>query len=191
LLDEFASLQGRVQGLQRREQRAVERILENERLTADLDDAAAQALLDWGIACARRIVRGTAGLAAAEAEEAAYPRLRATRRLMQKVNRWVAERREMGAQQRAQALSEILQQVPLVYGEAYPGLEQADRSAMARLAAEAFQDPVQVIEHLRGAIEGGLGLNRPEPPEEEMSDSESAGHRGEPELDANRGNIPL
>jgi hypothetical protein len=42
-------------------ERAAESILENERLTADLDDAAAQVLIDWGLACAELIAGSTDG----------------------------------------------------------------------------------------------------------------------------------
>ena len=81
-MDEFAD----------RSRRAVESLLENESLTSSLDDAAAQVLLKWGTDCAKLIVSSTAGLDAASAEDAMYPRMRALRRLMRRVNKWAARR---------------------------------------------------------------------------------------------------
>jgi len=45
--------------LTRRAQDLAESILENESLTADLDDAAAKVLIDWGVACAEIIAHST------------------------------------------------------------------------------------------------------------------------------------
>ena len=97
--------------LTQRVNRAAEGILENESLTADLDDAPAQALLDWGVACARMIAESTAGLGEVEAEKAMSPRLRATRRLMRLVSKWVAGRHQSGL------LIEVLEQAAIIYGK--------------------------------------------------------------------------
>ena len=75
--------------LLKRISRVAESLMENERLTADLDDEAAQQLLSWGISCAKTIMQSTAGLDDEAAEKATYPRMRATRRLMRETNRWV------------------------------------------------------------------------------------------------------
>ena len=77
--------------LQRRFERAAEGILENERLTAGLDDEAAAVLIDWGLSWAGVIVIATAGMPDSEAEELLSPRLKANRRLMRYVNRWVTD----------------------------------------------------------------------------------------------------
>ena len=63
--------------LESRTRRAVESLLENESLTADLDDAAAKELLDWGIAHAKEIISDTADMDDEGAEEAMYPRMSA------------------------------------------------------------------------------------------------------------------
>ena len=68
-----------------RARRAVESILENESLTADLDDVEAQRLLEWGIVHAKRL--------AAENRESLDDELNALRRLMRGINKLLAGRR--------------------------------------------------------------------------------------------------
>jgi hypothetical protein len=68
-----------------RARRAVESILENESLTADLDDVEAQRLLEWGIVHAKRL--------AAENRGSLDDELGALRRLMRGINKLLAERR--------------------------------------------------------------------------------------------------
>lgn len=133
--------------LGQRMQRAAERILENESLTADLDDDAAKVLLDWGVHCAEQIARDTFGLSANQAEEATYPRLRALRRLMRTVNRWAPKRQPMDGK----TLNKMLAQAAVVY-RAYtpPGsMQQAVflRQGLANSTPET-------IARLRAFIEG-------------------------------------
>ena len=91
----------------RRVKRAAASILENERLTAELEDAAAQVLLDWGVACAETIIHSTAALDSGVVEDIMSQRLRATRRLMRRVSKWVANRRTMDAEHSAALLTQI------------------------------------------------------------------------------------
>ena len=96
--------------LERRSERAAESLLENERLTADLDDAAASALLEWALACSDMIISETAGMADAQAEEVIAPRMKATRRMIRSVNRLVS---------------------------AGPAAESASKDRMGKIAAQA------------------------------------------------------
>jgi hypothetical protein len=64
----------------------VERLLENEALTADLVDEAARRLLDWGIARATAILREGGG-----ASEETQARLAALRRRMREIARQVGQ----------------------------------------------------------------------------------------------------
>ena len=130
--------------------RAVEGILENEALTADLDDDAAKVLLDWGIACAKMIAQSAAGLNDVEAEQATSPRLRATRRLMRLVNRWVPKRQQMDAEGSATLLIEIIEQAAIIYKDfTPPGNDRRD--TFLRLHFEL--DPLQMIAGLRQLLE--------------------------------------
>jgi hypothetical protein len=140
--------------LTQRIDRAAVSILENERLTADLDDAAAEVLLDWGVACARGIARGTAGLNDAEAEEAMYPRLRAARRLMRRVNSWVANRARMDATASTDALNGIVEQAAVIYGEAFTPPNRVQRGGFVMLHLDFGGDPQEFIVNLRQFLEG-------------------------------------
>lgn len=152
-MEELASFVKRMKELQQRVNRAAESILENERLTANLDDESAQVLIDWGVACAETIARSTAGLNDKEAEEAMYPRLRATRRLMRRVNRWVANRRTMDAATGAASLDEITAQAEIIYGDDFVPPSRARRDAFSRLHFEYADSPQQLIAHLRDLFE--------------------------------------
>ena len=137
--------------LAQRINRAAESILENESLTSNLDDTAAQALISWGVTCARMVARSTAGLDDAEAEDATSQRLRATRRLMRGVNRWIPKRLYKDAESNAVSLAEILDQAAVVYG--------ADFTAPDSRWQQIFMDrnldasPTQLIANLRASIE--------------------------------------
>lgn len=102
-----------VEGL--RKERAAESILGNEQLTAELDDAAAGALLEWALACTGSIVSDTAGMDDDQAEEVMAPRMTATRRMMRNVNRLVGSESpdESKAKDR---LGKIAAQAQIVYG---------------------------------------------------------------------------
>jgi hypothetical protein len=152
-MEDLVSFVKRMKEFQQRVNRAAESILENERLTADLDDASAKVLIDWGVACAEKIARSTAGLNEAEAEEAMYPRLRATRRLMRRVNNWVADRRTMDATASATALDEISTLAEIIYGGDYVPPSRARRDAFLRLHFEYADDPQQLITRLRDLFE--------------------------------------
>ncbi len=70
----------------------VERILEDERLTADLDDAAATLLLNWGIATAKEISADIETISDEEAMADVRLRLRSLRAVMRYVNNWFGKR---------------------------------------------------------------------------------------------------
>jgi hypothetical protein len=101
--------------LEKRIRMAAESILENESLREGLEDEAASALLDWGVACAKRIASNTAALEdETDAEEAVYPRMRALRQMLRAIVSLYGENTE--AVRRSEYLQEIADQVPLVYG---------------------------------------------------------------------------
>jgi hypothetical protein len=136
-----------MENLRQRAQRAAERILENESLTSNLDDNAAQVLLDWGLRCAEQIARDTFGLSDELAEEAMYPRMRALRRLLRAVNRWAPMRQPMDVD----TLNKLLAHAAVVYeGYTPPGsmrqaifLRQGLAGSMTEAIAQlrAFVEP--------------------------------------------------
>lgn len=133
--------------------RAAASILENERLTADLDDAAAGALLDWGVACAEMIAQSTAGLDDAEAEDTMRTRLSATRRLMRLVSRWVTDRRNLGAATSAELLAQIAEQAAMIHGEDHSPPTRERQNAFMTRHFEFADDPKQLIVALRQLLE--------------------------------------
>jgi hypothetical protein len=139
--------------LEQRAQSAVDNILENEQLTAGLDDAAAQSLLEWGIACAEMIARSTADLTDAEAENTIYPRLRATRKMMRRVNRWSVNQPMLDSKASAERLAEILEQAAIVYGDEYVPASQDQQVDFLRSDSPNPVGPQLFITSVRNFIE--------------------------------------
>ena len=137
----------------KRAERAATSLLENESLTADLDDRAAQALLDWGIACVKGIAQSATALLDADAEQNVVQRFRATRRMMRAVNRWIAKQATMDAESKARSWAKIVEQAAIAYGPDFrlPDGDPGDR--FLSQSAELGDDPVQLIAKLRTLIE--------------------------------------
>ena len=130
--------------IQQRLQRATESLLENEALTANLDDQAARVLLDWGVALAQQIVAKTIKLDEAAAEEATYQPMRALRKMLRQINDWASSPDEPG-------LEKILAQAELSYGD---GFTTPDSELRAQFFTQLHSgDPAQVIGQLRRFIE--------------------------------------
>jgi hypothetical protein len=139
--------------LAERAKRAAESILENESLTADLDDQAAKVLLDWGTTCARTIATSTSGLSAAQAQEAMDLRLRAVRQFMRSINGWAAEQQGMDAEGHAARLVKVLEQAAIAYGTGFVHPAQEQRDTFLAQQVEQASTPQQWIAELRALIE--------------------------------------
>jgi hypothetical protein len=135
--------------LDKRIDRVVTGLLENESLTADLDDATADDLLQWAIACAKSVAQDTAGLDDVAAEEAMYPRLRAARRMVRHVNRLAAQWEQMNEVTRPALLEKIFDQAAIAYGS-----RVSLSSTIVQQTANLSSDPRQAIHQLRSLIEG-------------------------------------
>lgn len=136
--------------LRQRVRRVSESLLDNERLTADLDDSSAKELLDWGLDLGRRIAQGTTDLKDDEqAEEAMYPRLRATRSLMRGVNRWVNSERDGDQEGSSEVLNRIIEQAQIIYGQAFTPPSEEQRSSFLQAQSEFLDDPSRLIANLR------------------------------------------
>jgi hypothetical protein len=96
--------------IEKRRKQAVSSILENEQLTADLDDATADFLLQWGMALTENIVLASQDLDDEQAEEAMYAPMKAVRKMMRAVNKWI----NSGD---SKYLDVILKQARIIYGE--------------------------------------------------------------------------
>jgi hypothetical protein len=138
--------------LEQRVSRAAESILENESLTSELDDMSARALLDWGLACAKTIAQSTAGLDDSQADETMSSGLRATRRLMRVVNKWVANRHEIDKDSRLKRLNRIIEQASVIYGVDY-SIPSSGRCLVFVHRIKRVNDPVQMIANLQEFVE--------------------------------------
>jgi hypothetical protein len=140
--------------LDQRIDRIAQGLLENESLTADLDDVAADDLLHWAIDCAKSVAQDTAGLDDAAAEEAMYPRLRATRRMIRHANRLAVQWEEMNEVTRPALLSKMLEQAAIVYGS-----DVVRSSTLAQQNTVLSSDQQQTIHQLRALVEGPAELS--------------------------------
>jgi hypothetical protein len=139
-----------------RVQRAAESILESEGLAGDLDDTAAQALLEWGVACAKKTAQATSGLTQVEAEATMADRLRAVRRMLRLVNGWAAsgpDRATGGQAGGAAWLDQVLEQAAVVYGAAFTPPDAARRAAFLGQVAGLADNPPGKIASLRALLE--------------------------------------
>lgn len=139
--------------LKKRVARAVDGLLENESLTADLDDAAAQELLNWGIAWVEQVVGSTAALSDEQAEVTVHSQLRAVRRLMRGVNKWVSRRGELDADRNVRMLAKIIEQVAIIRGVDFepPNIEQ--QRSLDSLYQRFQDDPRGMVAELRGLVD--------------------------------------
>lgn len=138
--------------LEERTQRAAESILENESLTEGLDDEAAQVLLDWGLACAKTIAQSTEGLTEAEAEEIMSTRLRAVRRLMRPMDKWINQE-ALDSEHSAALLAQIIEQAQIVYGEDYTPPTEAQQESFLNGYHASEENAQQTIIDLRKFLE--------------------------------------
>lgn len=135
--------------IEKRERMAAESILENESIRQGLDDPGVNALLDWGIACAKQIAADTMDFEDdVDAEEATYPRMKALRKMLAAVKGLYE--REVDSAQREALLAEIAYQAAKVYGKEPAPLEL---ESWKMALASQWGDTGQKINHLRALIE--------------------------------------
>ncbi|MCP4358905.1 MAG: hypothetical protein GY796_12875 [Chloroflexi bacterium] len=127
--------------------RMVERILENESLTSNLEDEAAKALINWGVALVEMLGKQTAGMEDAEAEEALYPQEKAVRRLMRLINRWALHLGEDNSATSQQFMPQILEQIVRIYGDKKIIPERPDWEAF--LSHSLVDSPTHLVVSLR------------------------------------------
>ena len=140
--------------LTNRETHVVESILENERLTANLNDDAAKVLLDWGIACAKTVVQSTTGLNDEDAEEEMYPQLRALRRMMRTTNRWHSNQQQGKTERSVGSVAKIVELAATVYGENYTPPADDQINMFVEQQTQFVNDSPQLIANLQAFVEG-------------------------------------
>ncbi len=173
----------------RRASRAAESILGNESLTSNLEDTAAQVLIDWGINCAEMVAQRTVGLDDAEAEKVMAPRLRAIRKLMRQINQTIPDlapsQGENDKLDAEETLDAIIKQASIIYSPDFKQPTPEQREAFLKQnmipppPSREFK-PSDMIKKLRTFIETpteGLHLHHEvnadsERPQEEKDDQE-------------------
>lgn len=140
--------------VENRLRRAAEKILGNERLTAELDDQAAQALLDWALQAVRTIAWRTEGLDDLQAEQILNVRLRALRGLMRTVSVWTAEGPGADPAQDEQRWLALRQAAQIVYGPDYtPARPEESGPQTLVVTSGALPGDVAFIRALQAALE--------------------------------------
>ena len=128
----------------RREQLTVERLLEDERLTADLNDTAATALLDWGVRQTKDIVADTESLDDEEAEAAMYPRLRGLRTVMRYANSWFGKRGTADPDKNLQLIRKVVVKMAVIYPTTITPADEAEQLLFAQ-ETHARTDQTQLV----------------------------------------------
>jgi hypothetical protein len=133
--------------------RAAESILENESLTADLDDEAAKVLLGWGVARAKEITYRTIEiLDEMQAEEAVYLQMRALRRILRTVNKWVAKANANEIHYGESALNKIILEAGIMYGPSYKPPDENNRQDILNRQNILLHSPAVFIAYLLNSI---------------------------------------
>jgi hypothetical protein len=134
-----------------RERSLIDGILTNESLTADLDDEAAQEMIDWSIAMAREAVQQTAGLEERQAEKAVSERMYAQRKLMRSVKRLILEKDRLDEKTRGELIEQVRSQTRVFYGGATRAEAGADE--LMTIVREPAGRPGQAVSRIRRALD--------------------------------------
>lgn len=144
------------QVIEMRERSIVEGILANESLTSDLDDEAAQELIDWSIAMAHEAVQQTAGMDESQAEKAISERMYTQRKLMRSVKRLVVEKDRLDGKSRDELLDQIQSQSKAFYGDVDP--QAAPKSSeLLETLREPGERPGRAVARLRRMLDPHRG----------------------------------
>lgn len=127
----------------------VESILENESLTAELDDSSARVLLDWGTACARMIVER----AAHQGSEQMEGLQGALHRMLRRVNQWAASADQLEPEEEAAWLQAILENAAQFFGAVPPHMAGQNIQALLNEESGALSSPKERIAALRRVLE--------------------------------------
>jgi hypothetical protein len=129
-------------------QRASESILEDESLTAGLDDDAARLLVDWGLDCVHIILEGEG-----QAEDRIEVRLQAVRDLMRLVARWTLNHVSLNPGLRQELSTAIREQAALVYGTINPPSHHLEKGFCLTSSSHPIVQQELIIRELRSLIE--------------------------------------
>lgn len=160
--------------LPQRTQQVIESLTENEALTDQLDDTAAQLLLDWGIALSKPIVQSTAALDETAAADAMQPQLQATRRLLRAVNRHFTPAATEQTSRAAPASNEatlamlhaVVEQASIILGARFNKPDEQQLARFADQLANEARTPQALILALQKFVDQHQVTPPPSPPPE-------------------------
>jgi hypothetical protein len=135
------------EGIESRVSKVAESFLENEALTSNLDDEAADLFLNWAIAKGEMIARSTIELDDILAEEAMYPRLKALRRIARYIGQCV-----IGSGDPGELVDKIIEQARLLYGEEFVEPDPVEKEKFVQFSTDMEQ--VMVVLGVKNLIEG-------------------------------------
>ena len=139
--------------LSARVDQAMEGILGNEALTADLDDGGARALLEWARQRVEAVVQVTAQLDDTSARQSLYPHLQALRAVMRAVNAAVPAWSGMNAGDRRAALANLVAQAAVLYGTGFKLPSEGSLHAFTTQPAQAGKSHADWVMELIALIE--------------------------------------
>jgi hypothetical protein len=131
--------------LNKRIQRVVESVLDNEALTSGLDETAAEVLQGWGIKNATSIAGKVKTLDDEHAEREMYPHLKASRRLIRAIRIWLEHEKKSTLEEKEKLWAKVEKRAQGLYGDALslPSPNQFSGNT-----------PAEFIENLRNWLEG-------------------------------------
>ena len=131
--------------LNKRIQRVVESVLDNEALTSGLDETAAEVLQGWGIKNATSIAGKVKTLDDEHAESEMYPHLKASRSLIRAIRIWLEHEKKSTLEEKEKLWAKVEKRAQGLYGDALslPSPNQFSGNT-----------PAEFIENLRNWLEG-------------------------------------
>lgn len=144
------------QDYQQRLQAAIENLLGNASLTGQLDDDAAQVLIDWGIAWTRQVFIDTTNDDLVPQDQALEVRLRTLRRFMRQVNRWAPAFQDASREDNAFALQRLVTLVQEIFGPETPVPSPQEQAEF--LEAQSAKNALELIQALKNFVHTNLLL---------------------------------
>jgi hypothetical protein len=143
----------RQETMDRRKERAAERLMENENLTGDLDDEAADPLINWGVSWAKQAAQTTAGLDDAQAEQVMADRMQTVQQMMRSVSRWALAEEAADATSTQALITKVAEQAAVIQGQDFSPPDSNQQQALMRELPEMAQDPARKIRSLQGLFD--------------------------------------
>lgn len=137
----------------RRINRAIVSLSGNEALLDGLETEPAQALLDWGITCAKNILSETQEMDDANADAYSHPRMRALRQMLRQVNMMTTARFSPDLIPANPFLDQVLALAAIIYDA---GFQAPDPEARAVFLDGTITTPQEFISATRQWLESYL-----------------------------------